>query len=332
MIVSPSFAPSSFPSSTASSSQAVQSTTTESFQEYRRAVSHSFVPLEVSRVGSGPFRGELRGVGVNGMQVHEITASAHRVERTDALTAAGDPRFYKASLQIAGYGLLIQDGREALLRPGDLAIYATDRPYSVVFEEDMRMLVLMFPRDELGLPAQFVGELTAHSFSTGDGLGGITIPYLQNIGLNLERLSGIAGPRLLRSAVDLLATMFAGELDVDADPGDSHELLMQRIRRYIDLNLSSPDLGPTQIAAAHYISTRHLHGLFRERGTTVSTWIREHRLERCRRDLMDPLNAHSPVGAIAARWGFVEAAHFSRVFKAAFGQPPSELRGRAVAS
>jgi AraC-like DNA-binding protein len=270
----------------------------------------------------------LRGVGIDGIHVHEITASAHRVERTPALTAAGDRRFYKASLQISGYGLLIQDGREALLRPGDLAIYDTDRPYSVVSEGDMRMLVLMFPRDELGLPAQFVGELTAHTFSTSDGLGGITIPYLQNIGLNLERLAGMAGPRLLRSAVDLLATMFAGELD--ADPGDSHELLMQRIYRYIDANLSSPDLGPMQIAAAHYISTRHLHGLFRERETTVSTWIREHRLERCRRDLMDPFNAHCSVGSIAARWGFVEAAHFSRVFKAAFGCPPSELRVCAV--
>jgi AraC-like DNA-binding protein len=306
----------------------VRSTVTESFREYRTAVEQSFVPLEVSRVGSRPFRGKLRGVEVDTIHVHEITASAHQVERTAELLSAEDSRFYKASLQISGYGMLIQDGREAILRPGDLAIYDTDRPYSLVFEADMRMLVLMFPREMLGLPAQFVGNLTAHCFTSGDGLGDITIPYLQNIGRDLERLGGMAGPRLLRSAVDLLATMFAVELDVEAEPHDGHELLVQSIRRYIDAHLGSSDLGPQQIAAAHYISTRHLHGLFRERGTTVSTWIRERRLEQCRRDLLDPLNAHRSVSTIAARWGFVEAAHFSRVFKAAYGAPPSELRLR----
>ncbi len=314
----------------AASTTPLRTTSTESFREYRAAVEQSFVPLEVTRPGgSAPFRGSLRGVDVDGIHVHEITASAHRVERTSALLQMGCSRFYKVSLQISGCGLLIQDGREALLRPGDVAIYDTDRPYSVVYEEEMRMLVLMFPRELLGLPAQFMSELTARCFSSGDGLGDITVPYLQNIGRNLERLGGMAGPRLMRTAVDLLTTMFASELDKDAEPGDIHELLMQSIRRYIDAQLGNPELGPQQIAAAHYISTRHLHGLFRERGTTVSTWIRERRLEQCRNDLLDPLNAHRSVSAIAARWGFVEAAHFSRVFKAAYGNPPSELRGRA---
>jgi AraC-like DNA-binding protein len=105
---------------------------------------------------------------------------------------------------------------------------------------------------------------------------------------------------------------------------------MQQVRHYIETNLGSPELSPTQIAAAHFISTRHLHGLFREKGTTVSTWIRERRLENCRRDLIEPLNAHLSVGAIAARWGFVEAAHFSRVFKAAYEMSPSELRARSL--
>jgi len=36
--------------------------------------------------------------------------------------------------------------------------------------------------------------------------------------------------------------------------------------------------------------------------------------------------ADRPVAAIAARWGFVDAAHFSRAFKTAFGISPSEYR------
>lgn len=310
----------------------VRSSVSHSFGEYRQAVTASFVPLDVSRVGSDPFWGRLRTVDVDPVHVSEVTASQHMVERTSSLLTGGEPAYYKASLQVSGTGLLIQDGREAVLQPGDLAIYDTGRPYSLLFENDMKMLVLMFPRDHLGLPPEAISQLTAHSFSSDDGLGALIIPFLQNVSQNLDRVGGVTGPRLVHSAIDLITTMFANELDLDADPGDSHQLLMQQIRRYIDANLGSPELAPAQIAAAHFISTRHLHGLFRQKGTTVSTWIREQRLEKCRRDLIDPLNAHLSVGTIAARWGFVEAAHFSRVFKAAYDSSPTELRARMFAS
>ena len=308
----------------------VHTSMSHNFRDYRQAVVSSFVPLDVSRVSADPFWGRLRSVDFDDAHVHEVTASQHMVERTESLVAVSDERFYKASLQVSGTGLLIQDGREALLQPGDLAIYDTARPYSLIFEQDMRMLVLMFPREQLGLPPDMMRQLTAHRFSSTDGLGAMIIPFLQNVSQNLDRVGGATGPRLVHSAIDLITTMFANELDLEADPRDSHQLLMQQVRHYIETNLGSPELSPTQIAAAHFISTRHLHGLFREKGTTVSTWIRERRLENCRRDLIEPLNAHLSVGAIAARWGFVEAAHFSRVFKAAYEMSPSELRARSL--
>ncbi|HEY9356088.1 MAG TPA: helix-turn-helix transcriptional regulator, partial [Arthrobacter sp.] len=78
--------------------------------------------------------------------------------------------------------------------------------------------------------------------------------------------------------------------------------------------------------AAHFISTRHLHNVFHESGTTVATWIRSQRLDGARRELRDPLLAGKPVGAVAARWGFLDAAHFSRTFRDAFGVSPSDWR------
>ena len=76
---------------------------------------------------------------------------------------------------------------------------------------------------------------------------------------------------------------------------------------------------------------RRLHQVFQDEGTTVSTWIRTRRLERCRRALEDPMSAGVPVARIAARWGFPDAAHFSRVFKAAYGVSPSAARNQALA-
>jgi transcriptional regulator GlxA family with amidase domain len=58
----------------------------------------------------------------------------------------------------------------------------------------------------------------------------------------------------------------------------------------------------------------------------VSGLIRHERLEAVRRDLEDPLLANRSVAAIAARWCFFDAAHFSRVFRQHYGYPPSAVR------
>jgi AraC-like DNA-binding protein len=58
----------------------------------------------------------------------------------------------------------------------------------------------------------------------------------------------------------------------------------------------------------------------------VADWIRSRRLERCRRDLLDPALATRTVEAIGERWGLTDAAHFSRVFRRRFGAPPAEYR------
>lgn len=308
---------------------AVTTAIARNFNEFRTAVSESFVPLHVTSDRPNPFSGRIRSTSVDDVHVSEVTASQHVVERTPELIARGDRRYYKLSLQLAGTGLLIQDDRESVLQPGDLAIYDTGRPYSLVFDDDFRTMVVMFPQHLIELPVAVVSQLTAVTMTGKQGLGAMIAPFLAQLGGNLDQLAGDTGTRLVHSALDLVTTLLASELDLDNAPGNGHQALMRQIRHFIDTNLSSPELGPTQIAAAHFISTRHLHGLFREQGTTVSSWIRSRRLERCRRDLIDPVYADRPVAAIASRWGFVDAAHFSRVFKAAFEQSPSELRSLA---
>lgn len=299
---------------------------TREFSEFRAAVSESFVPLVVRSENPGRFAGRIRMAELDDIHVSEVSAREHTVERTPELIARGDDRrYFKLSLQIAGSGLLIQDNREALLQPGDIAVYDTGRPYSLAFDDDFRMMVVMFPQTLLDLPSDAVGQLTAVRFANGQGLSGMIAPFLEQMANGIERLSGPTGTRLAHNAVDLVTTMFASELGALAQPG-GHRALAGRIRAYIEQNLGDPRLDPARIAAAHYISTRHLHGIFREEGTTVSTWVRTRRLEHCRRDLADPLLADRAIGSIAARWGFIDAAHFSRLFKATFGKSPSDIR------
>jgi AraC-like DNA-binding protein len=213
------------------------------------------------------------------------------------------------------------------MRPGDLTVYDTSRPYSLLFGEEFRNLIMMFPKDRLDIPIPFTEQLTAVSFAQEhSGLTPVITTFLSQFPAQLTHLSDRVRAKLAHTSLDLMGTLFSTILDADPGQRDPHQVLLQKIYSYIDLHLASPELSPGSIAAAHYISTRHLHSLFRQADTTVSTWIRERRLERCRTDLLDPVLSDRTVSAIAARWGFTDAAHFSRVFKASYGVSPSELR------
>ncbi|WP_125614569.1 helix-turn-helix domain-containing protein [Specibacter cremeus] len=304
---------------------AVHTAIARSFPEWHALVSKSFVPLRVRTHNPEHFSGRLRSRVLDELSIVEVTANGHSVHRTPALIADTDRRYFKLNLQLSGTGLLVQDDREAVLRPGDLAIYDTNRPYTLAFESDVRILVLMFPHDVLDLSAESVARLTAVRMAGDAGLGLMISPFMTQLANNIDVLSGPSGHRLAHNAVDLLGTMFAAELDrLGAE--NPHADLLASIRGYIETNLADPDLTPARVAAAHFISTRHLHNVFHDAGTTVASWIRARRLENCRRDLRDPLLGARSVSAIAARWGFVDAAHFSRIFRAAFGEPPSTYR------
>lgn len=302
----------------------VSSMVARSVDEFDEAVSESFVPLKVSGGKSG-FRGLIRGAGVDGVHITDLRASAHSVERTPDLIAEQDSSYYKVSMLLSGSGILVQDNREALLRPGDFAVYDTGRPYSLEFDASFRTVVLMYPKYLMNVP--MMDQITAVLISGQRGPGGIVSPFLAQLAMNLEQVDGSTGARLTSSAVELMGTVFTHELGLADEAMHPHKVLMQRILAHIDKNLALPKLGPASIAATHFISTRHLHALFQEyQDMTVSAWIRSRRLERCRRDLVDPVLANRPLAAIAARWGFVDPAHFSRVFKATYGVSPREFR------
>jgi AraC-like DNA-binding protein len=299
------------------------------FCSWRRLVTRSFVPLEVTSGKGHTFRGTMWSRTMEDVSIVAVDADSHNVFRTPALIGATDRRYFKLSIMLAGSGLLIQDNREALLQPGDIAVYDTHRPYTLAFDDNFRSLVLMFPQQLVGLPASAVGQLTAVRMPGDVGLGKVISPFLVEIARNLDQLSGASGARLAHNAVDLVSTMFSAELDMsDGANRSSRAQLTARIRGFIEVNLRDPELNPASVAAAHFISYRYLHLLFREENETPANWIRSRRLEQIRRELRDPAHAHRSISSVASGWGFHDAAHFSRIFRATFDSTPSEFRTR----
>ena len=105
--------------------------------------------------------------------------------------------------------------------------------------------------------------------------------------------------------------------------GDS---LLTRIRQRIEQQLSDRALTPDAIAMQVGVSTRLLQKLFGAEGETFTQYLRLRRLEHCRSDLANPLLLHLSISDICRRWGFSDAAHFSRAFRERYRRSPRAYR------
>ncbi|MET7778367.1 helix-turn-helix domain-containing protein [Streptomyces mirabilis] len=223
---------------------------------------------------------------------------------------------------------------DVFLGPGDICFYDAHGPATLDFPERFRMKVFLVPYESLGLDAADVARLAGTPVPRVSRLGSLLSPFLSELADTASSSLPPVGELLAWNAVNVLATLATERLNRDATATpDARTPLRARILEFIDLHLTDEDLSPETIAGAHHISARYLHRLFQDEGTTVGRWIQRRRLEECRRDLMIRARGGRTIAAVANRWGFMSATHFSRVFRAAYGMSPSEWRdtvGRAT--
>ena len=256
-----------------------------------------------------------------------ISAAPHSIARTRRHIASDAPDFLQLTLQLTGQGVLTQLDRQAQVGPGELVVYDTRRPFTYDLDQSHTGLVMMFPQAMLQLTERDLARVTATPVPCHDGLGPVVLPLLHGLARQMEHLETRATPRLVDNVVDLIGSLLVERADAGRTPGeDGPGRLTERVLIHMEQRLADPGLSPEGVAAAHRISRRYLYKLLAARGYTVSGWIREQRLARCRRDLSDPALDHLPVGAIGGRWGFADPAHFSHAFKAAYGMSPREAR------
>jgi AraC-like DNA-binding protein len=306
----------------------------DGFEAWQDMISSTFVPVECRPISRDPFRGEVLASTLGDIQLTLVRAGGQLVVRDRRMIAKGDADCYKVGLQTRGDWRISQDGRVATLAPGDLAVWDCGRPYTLTFAGSYQGIILMLPRGQLRIPADAMGRVTATRISGRDAVGSLVSPFLVQLAKNVaaaETPDTVVNQRLACNTLDLLITLFSdrlGQPPEDLDP--IRRSVLVSVRRWIELHLDSPALDPETIARANHMSVRYLHQLFHDQGTTVSRWVKERRLERCLSDLDDPALANRGISGIAARWGFTDAAYFSRAFKDAYGRSPREYRSRAA--
>ncbi|MFJ1791192.1 helix-turn-helix domain-containing protein [Kitasatospora griseola] len=245
--------------------------------------------------------------------------------------SAPDDCLYVA-LHLRGAASLRRGDTSTALAPGDLLIDTTPHPAGLLRDAECRMLRFRVPCFYLGVRQADVRR-TGGLLARGDtGVGALASQFLQTLAGQSRAHLARPGNHLARSVSDIVAILVTElmERETPPHPTGAGEILA-RLREHIEENLADPDLSPESIARSQHISVRYLHKLFQQDGTTVGQWVRQRRLDACRRELERPARRQTSVSAVAHRWGFVSHSHFSRAFRETYGVSPRQWQAYAAA-
>ncbi|GAB2712091.1 AraC-like ligand-binding domain-containing protein [Kitasatospora kifunensis] len=297
---------------------------------WHETVSRAFMPLQVELLERNPSVGVISSEQLGSVQISRVAAGPQSVSRNRRTIAMGGEGWVAVAMQHRGCARVSQDGRQITLGPGEFVVSESGRPFTKEFPDAFEFTAFRLPRAALHVHDADLKAATATVFAPGSGSADVVAAYLRQLASQAAQLDPYTGSRLADTAIDLLALLIqerSGTLTPAAP--ESAPAMLARIKDYALRHLGDPSLSPEQIAGAHHISVRYLHKLFQSEETTVARWIQRRRLEMCARDLSRRASASPTVSSVARRWGFVSPAHFSRVFRSAYGATPREWRARA---
>ena len=253
-----------------------------------------FFPSEMSFAGGSAYAGTMSQYTLGPLSLFRVRGcGALTLDRTTRGITCADPEFFAVSMLRRGRLRACQEERASHVGPGVLSVYDSSLPFTLRADEGFDQLVVTRG------PHREQGGVGGDEQDLADGL--------------LALLRGLHAPVEREAAAERLPAVH-----------------LRSIKAYIDAHLGDPGLGPESIARSQFISRRYLHALFEREGVSVSSWVRMRRLERARHDLQDPALAAAPIQAIAHRWGFSSASHFSHAVRAELGCSPRELRAAAA--
>ncbi|UCF51807.1 MAG: helix-turn-helix domain-containing protein, partial [Bradyrhizobium sp.] len=219
-------------------------------------------------------------------------------------------------------------GGHRIVPIGHLVLLPRSGDWSIVFQRDMRAIVLSVTSDALRGRLSGRPRLGEPRVVPPSGFADVFARLLDATARSLDSLSDAEWNSVAHTLVDLLLTL-AHQLAAstpDAGSSATQAALLHRICQTIERRLEDPELVPARVAQAEGISERYLQKLFETVGDNFTHYVRERRLQRAWADLSNPTEAHRSISEIAYAYGFGDSAHFSRAFRHRFGLPPREFR------
>jgi len=292
----------------------------------RETIRREYADVAITPPPDGDLFNEMTILPWTDLRLSSIRSRAIEIERLPREASYVSQDAYFAVMPLAGDYHLEQCGREAQLRPGDISLYDATRLHRVRCPKSFAKLIVSIPRNLLKSRMAGVEHCTAMRIPGDQGLGAVVSNYLRGATLNRAAMSVDEYSALASPFLDLLTLALVSVRPQEFALSNGRAISLQHVKDFVESHLANPRLDTATIAAAVRLSPRYINGLFHDDETSLMRYVWRRRLDRCRRDLLDPVSIGRSVSEIALGWGFSDLAHFSRAFRRRFGCSPSELR------
>ncbi len=296
------------------------------FSLWREALLSSFFHVRCESECGSNFAGTIETTRHKTISLSRMSGIAYAMERRETDIRMDKDEVFLLAIQTSATAEIRQFGASALLRPGDMALCDSTKPFRLRLNDGFSQTVVQFPKAKLLRRLPNAQMAAARRIDGQAGIGNL----IRECILSLSIFAGDSNQSLCamieETLVDLIATAAAATIgDLAALPSFKHDTLL-RAKTWIRDHLERTDLDRNAVALAIGMSVRRLNALFSEEGSSISDFIRQTRLETVCLELRDERFSQISISEIALRNGFANFQHFSTSFKAHYGKTPREWR------
>ncbi len=304
------------------------------YENWRAAMADAFGPFEVQPRDTR-FNGQLRYVRRAGLQFNDLRYAGQNIERTRGNASRLNEEFYTFGLPVSGPLTVERRGECFDVAPGCLYLMNQGLPYKALAqgEQGFRSLSISIPSSALLLRSRNLPAFCKLDVAASPG-GAMLRSYLGHIFDHLDSWTEKELFSICEHFIDLVAMFLIRNEECEVSESDSSVTVAHRARilAYIKLHLADPELDAERIAQGCSISTSYLYKILRKIDVSADAYLYEQRLGKARELLASPAQRHCSIAELCFRCGFRQPAHFSRLFKARYGESPRAYRARMLGS
>lgn len=220
---------------------------------------------------------------------------------------------------------LLDDDTDLELGPDRITLQDFRHGYTAVSQTTDTFGVIL-PRHLLPAGELILRKQPVISWGIESSQGRMLLGNLRAIWRELATMKASEAESVSLGFAGLLNGVLHGDERVVNDP-ESENALRTAMMEYINVNLSRRDLSAELLSHTFQRSRATVYRLFQPIGG-VQCYIRDLRLMHCFKEFLASSGARrGSIRAIAERWGFYDAAHFSNLFKKRYGLRPSDMIG-----
>jgi AraC-like DNA-binding protein len=273
------------------------------------------------------FHGDVTSLATpQGIEFSRVRAAPHTLTGR----SPDQPFALWLSILMEGHFSMQQQGKPLPVQTGDIVFGPTGVDATLAMQSDVQMLYVKIPGDLLNPRLLNPRSLDLGYLPGAEGVNRVFSNMLISVSENIDHMDSMLLQPIEIALAEFVVASLAPKTLVERFGSMGKVVHYQRICQAIDKQLGDPDLTLQKVADEQNVSARYVQKLFEAAGTSFGQYMKLRRLERCRCELRNPRHHQLSISDICFRWGFNDAAHFSRSFRSEFGMTPRACRQQAL--